>query len=372
MSFTNQSNNKTQNLFFLIGFVFVLYILKSLIVPLLFAVILSISIFPLVSFLEQKFKFPKILSALTAIFLSMVVIALVCFFIGYQLSEIIAKSDIYAQKLNIIYSDLSVKCEKNYHIKFTKFVFNEKTFATIFKNNLSKIFDFVSASGSLVGDLFLVALYMFFFLLYRKFLRSFLYKIFAKNGNVLKVRIILNRLYDVQINYLLGLITVIIIVGLLNSFGLLILGIENAFFYGFLASLLLLIPYVGILIGSLIPAFIALVTKDSYWYCIGVLALFAVIQMIEGNIITPKIVGSKISMNSFIAVLAIIIFSMLWGAAGMILALPVTASMKVVFDAIPALQPYGFLISEPAEHHITSTAHVRLKKWKSIRKIKKK
>ena len=133
----------------------------------------------------------------------------------------------------------------------------------------------------------------------------------------------------------------------------------------------ILIPYVGIIIGSLFPFFIALVTKDSYWYGIAVLGLFGSVQFLEGNVITPKIIGSKISMNSFIAILSIIVFAMLWGTAGMILALPVTASLKVIFDAIPSMQPYGFLIGEPSEHHITSTARVRLNNWKAIRKRKK-
>ncbi len=181
---------------------------------------------------------------------------------------------------------------------------------------------------------------------------------------------ILNKLYEVQQNYLIGLFTVMGIVGALNSFGLLILGIDNAFFFGFLAALLLLIPYIGIIIGSILPALVALATKDSLWYPLGVMVIFAFIQFIEGNFITPKITGSKVSINAFVAILSIILFSMLWGIAGMIVALPVIASLKVVFDTIPELKPYGFLIGEPLDEDLRSEASIRLKKWKLIRKEK--
>ena len=161
------------------------------------------------------------------------------------------------------------------------------------------------------------------------------------------------------------------IVGLLNTVGLLILGIENAFFFGFLAALLLLIPYIGIMICSLLPALVALATKDSAWYAVGVIAVFMFIQMIEGNYITPKITASKVSINSLVAILSIILFSMLWGTAGMIVALPVMASLKVIFDTIPELKAYGFLIGEPSEEQLRSTARFRLKNWQAIRKAKR-
>jgi len=212
--------------------------------------------------------------------------------------------------------------------------------------------------------LFLIPLYMFFFLLYRKFFVYFIYKAFPKKNNHF-LKIILDKLYQVQKSYLNGLFTVMIIVGILNSIGLLLLGIENAIFFGFFASLLLLIPYIGIIIGSLLPALVAIATKDSAWYAVGVIAIFGFVQFLEGNFITPKITGSKVSVNSFIAIISLILFSMLWGTAGMILALPITASLKIVFDNTPGLKAYGFLIGEPEEEFIQSKSSTRLKYWKN-------
>jgi predicted PurR-regulated permease PerM len=181
---------------------------------------------------------------------------------------------------------------------------------------------------------------------------------------------ILTKLYNVQQNYLVGLLTVMFIVGVLNSIGLLLLGIDYPFFFGFLCALLLLIPYIGIIIGSLLPALVALATKDSFWYAIGVIGIFSFIQFIEGNFITPKITGSKVSINAFVSILSIVVFAMLWGTTGMILALPITASLKVLFDHSPRFQIYGFLLGEPTEEFLKSRARRRLKIWKQIRKNK--
>jgi predicted PurR-regulated permease PerM len=161
------------------------------------------------------------------------------------------------------------------------------------------------------------------------------------------------------------------IVGVLNSIGLLLLGIDYPFFFGFLCAVLLLIPYIGIIIGSLLPALVAFATKDSNWYAVGVLLLFSVIQFIEGNFITPKITGSKISINAFVSILSIVVFGMLWGTSGMILALPLTASLKVLFDHSPKFHIYGFLLGEPTEQFTKSKASRRLSIWKEIRKVKK-
>lgn len=366
---TNSRNNHhiALDIIAVISIVFIFYILKSIIVPLLFAIILSISVFPIVLFLEHKWRFNRIFSALTVIILLAIFLFSLFTFIGYEIKSILSQGDTYVERLNQLYSQAINHAETTFGIDKNKINLKNVDFGIIAKDNISNIMQFVTISGSVLSDLILIPLYMFFFLLYRRFFQIFIYKVFSTSGNHSKVKQVLSKLYNVQQNYLRGLLTVMCIVGILNSIGLLILGIDYAIFFGFLASFLLLIPYIGIIIGSLIPAVLALATKDSAWYSLGVIAVFAFVQFLEGNFITPKITGSKVSINAFIAILSIILFSSLWGTTGMILALPVTASLKVIFDSIPRLKPYGFLIGEPLDEHLKSKAMVRLKKWKAIR-----
>src|SRR5690606_32362824 len=119
-----------------------------------------------------------------------------------------------------------------------------------------------------------------------------------------------------------------------------------------------------IAIGSILPAIFALATKDSYWYAVGVVLWFQFVQFLEGNFITPNIVGGKVSINPLVAIVAIILGGMMFGLSGLILALPITAVLKVVFDSNENLAPYGFLIGEPNKDYLKrNSIKSFIKKW---------
>ncbi len=188
-------------------------------------------------------------------------------------------------------------------------------------------------------------LFVFFFLLYRDFFRSFFYKVFGP-GQRSKVDAILAKIYDVVKDYLAGLLLVILVTGTLMTVGLMILGVDYAVFFGFFGASLVLIPYFGISLGSLLPAAYTLVTQDNPLKALGVIGVFLFVQALEGNFITPYIVGSKVSINPLAAIVALLLWDTLWGLPGLILALPLTAIIKVIFDSVDGLTPYGFLIGE--------------------------
>jgi hypothetical protein len=94
---------------------------------------------------------------------------------------------------------------------------------------------------------------------------------------------------------------------------------------------------------------------------VGVILIFWFIQLLEGNLITPYVVGSKIRINPLVSILALILFGNLWGISGLILALPTTAMCKVIFDSVPGMKPFGFLIGVPRKHHLKTNPVVRLR-----------
>ncbi|MCW2118950.1 AI-2E family transporter [Flavobacterium sp. 7A] len=348
-------NHLSLNLLGIVLIVFIASVLQDFIIPLLFSIILSVLIFPIVKFFETKLRFNRILSITLAITIFTIIIFAVFVLIGIQFEEIMSKSSKYyvqiEQKITPMLKDL----EKTIGVSSKDIVGNSELKAKeIVKQNSSKIMQFLTKSGGVLSDFILSPLYMFLFLLYRNFLVSFIYRITAEFCPKEEMRRIVKEVYKVQQNYLLGLVSVMAIVGVLNSIGLLILGIEYPIFFGFLCALLLLVPYIGIIIGSLLPALIALATKDSYWYAIGVIGIFGFIQFLEGNFITPKITGTKVSLNAFVSILSIVLFSMLWGIPGMILALPITASLKVIFDHTEHLKGFGFLLGEAKDKYFTN------------------
>ena len=222
----------------------------------------------------------------------------------------------------------------------------------------------LTTTTNMLANLSILPVYVFFLLYYRDLFKQFFYKVFSDVKKT-KINEVMGKIYEVVHSYLSGLLIVTLIVGTLNSVGLLALGIPSAFFFGFLAASLLILPYIGILVGSILPIVVALVTKDSPMYAVGVAGVFFFIQMLEGNFITPYIVGSKISVNPLAAILGLFLGGSLWGIAGMALALPLTATLKVIFDAVEPLKPYGYLLGEPA------ATKERIEKSRKVQRIEK-
>lgn len=366
----NQISHSALSLLSLIAIVFILYILKPFIVPIFFAIILSVMIFPIQRFLEKYWRFSRLFATLTSLFILFIITTLLFYIISTRLIYFFDNSEIYSKKLGELFENSVKTIEQTFNMGKNRLLLDEDlNVENIFKDNLDSIAVVITESGGLLSDIVLIPIYIFFFLYYRSFFRTFVYKVFKSKSKSF-INAMLRKIYNIQQNYLLGLIKVIVIVGCLNSLVLVLLGISNPFFFGFLAALLLLVPYIGVVIGSLLPAIIALATKDSAWYAFGVIALFGFIQFLEGNFITPKITGSKVSVNAFVVITSLVLFSMLWGITGMILALPITATLKILFDNTPGYEAYGFLIGEPVDKHLESRAQARLRKWHRIRKTK--
>ena len=370
MNTKNSNYNTTFSLLSLIAIVFILYILKPILIPILFATILAVMIFPVQRFLEKKWKCNRLFASLCSIIIIFSVIALLGIIIYFRLNALINNGENYTAKLTTLYYNFIDYTYDTFGISSQSSLFTKDLrIESLLKGRFDKIAELIYQSGSLFSYFVLIPIYLFFFLYYRRFFRVFYYKLFSNKPKSFLNRMI-KKVYNIQQNYLIGLIKVIFIVGTLNTIGLIILGITNPVFFGYFAAILLLIPYIGITVGSLIPAVIALATKDSAWYAFGVIAIFGFIQFLEGNFITPKITGSKVSINAFVAILSLIVFSMLWGIAGMIVALPITATLKIIFDNVPEYHAFGFLMGEPVDEHLHSKARARLKAWKKIERIR--
>lgn len=238
----------------------------------------------------------------------------------------------------------------------------------------SKLTESISAGGSFLSTLssttstlaiiLLIPLYTFFFMFYRNKMQVFFEKITPEDQHY-KVHQILHRIQEVVQSYLSGIIIVIVILSFILSTGLLVIGVPYAIFLAVMAAFLNVIPYLGILTSALFAAFIALLTGHSASAPLFVLGLFLATHLLESNILTPNIVGSKVSLNPLTTIIALIIGEEVWGIVGMILFIPLLGVIKVIFDNVEVLQPYGYLLgTEGSEGHSLS--------WSGIlRKVKR-
>ena len=326
--------------------VYWLVVLQTVLIPVLIAMILSMSIFPLANWLENKGLGRVWAVTITLILFSAVAVGVI-WLASTQIANFGEMIPQLEKRILDWFNQIQRWGENTLHVAKQAQITQLKKYGTGMLSSGGTFFTTaLSTTGSVLGNLSLIPIYMFFFLYYRDFFKMFFYKVF-KNVSRRRVDAVLTKIYEVVHSYLTGLVTVTLIVGTLNTIGLLVLGIDYAVFFGFLAAALLVIPFVGILIGSILPIIIALITKDSPMYAVGVAGVFIFVQFLEGNFITPQIVGSKVSINGLVAIIALLLGSSLWGLAGMALSLPTIAILKVVFDAVPELKPYAYVLGEP-------------------------
>jgi predicted PurR-regulated permease PerM len=182
-------------------------------------------------------------------------------------------------------------------------------------------------------------------LYYRNRWVEVLFHLFPHQGRE-RIREILHLSIQSYYSFIKGMALVYVIVGVLNSVGLLLLGIPQAFLFGFVAAILTFIPYVGIMVGSLLPISMAWITYNSVWYPIGVVIVFAFVQYLEANVIFPFAVSTRLKVNTLITIVAIILGGILWGVAGMILFIPFLGILKLIADRSPGLRTLALILGD--------------------------
>ncbi|CAN5256251.1 AI-2E family transporter [soil metagenome] len=202
----------------------------------------------------------------------------------------------------------------------------------------------IITTTSYFAIIMIIMVYIFLFLLYRNKFVNFILKL-APPENHRNVSRIINKTTKVAHSYLGGVLTVVLILAILNTTGLLIIGVRHAVFFGLLAAILNIIPYVGTIIGSIIPVIFAFFT-NSILTAVAVAILFTVIQLIESYLLTPNITGSRIKINPLATIMALLAGGAIWGIAGMVLFIPLLGILRVLFENLEGMQPYAYLIRD--------------------------
>nr|WP_294861339.1 AI-2E family transporter [uncultured Fluviicola sp.] len=322
----------------------IVYLGSGILFPVVLAFIFGVLIRPIDSFLQKKWHFPKILSVIITVAIAVVIFAGIMFLLGLQLKDFFSDLPTLEKNMMKVIHDLGNWINKIFGV--TNFQ-QEK----IVKENFMKGGKLVSMEsfGTITGALMnfiLVPLYLFLFLFYRELLLGFLMKL-VPSKSAERMQIVVNDIKVIIRMYILGLLLEIAIVAALTTLGLWLIGVKYALFLGLLVSLLNLIPYVGILVANFLSCLISLSNNPNLEQSVlGVLAVIGAVQLIDNNVILPRVVGSKVRINALASILCVIIGGTLAGVPGMFLAIPITAILKVVFDAVPNLEPYGYLLGD--------------------------
>lgn len=320
-----------------------LYFGRGLFVPLSFAVLISFILYPVCRWLEQKKvkRIPAIVISLSVLF---VLTALLLYGFGLQLISFAREWPRLQTKIVEALASLSQFVEANFGVTIDE----QKLMFSDFMHNsgsdaVGLIRQTISASAVSLVLAILIPIYAYLMLYYRSRLVHALYYLFPSEGRT-NIRETLQQSIQSYYNFVKGMLVVYLIVGALNSLGLFVLGIPHALLFGYAASIFTIIPYVGIIVASLLPISIAWATYQSPLYPLGVVALFAIVQYLEANVIFPWAVSDRLKINTLMTIIVIIAGGIIWGAAGMILFIPFLGILKLIADRHPKMKFISVLL----------------------------
>lgn len=325
----------------------ILYFGKTLFVPMSYGLLIAIVLYPVCKWLE-KHHWPRSL-AITA------GLAIVFVLFGALVVLLIMQINAFRQDLPELTTRLEptlAQIRQWVQAKFGISIASQDEWlqntAQNMGNNAGEILrGTVSATAAGFFTLFLVPVFAALFLYNRQVFVRFLSSVITEKYKG-HLGMILDEVIHTYFKFIKGMVLVYVMVGILNSIGLLALGIKHAILFGMLTAIMTIIPYIGIFISALLPISIAWITKDSIWYPLGVVAVFAFVQYLEANIIFPKVVGAQLNVSTWATLVAIIAGGILWGVSGMILFIPFAAIIKIVSDHIGELKPLNILLDRKA------------------------
>lgn len=331
--------------------ILVLYQLKVVIIPLLFSIIFSVIIFPFCRKLE-KWGFPKGVAAFTAVFIATLILGLLSYVLFTQISIFTDNIPQISKKISLLVNNLRDFAAQKLSIKKSVVGVQIQEQLTQLQNSSGFIAaNMLKVISNILINIFLIPLYSFFLIYFRHFFIEFFYKVFHSAHKEL-IDDIIQKMEVVIKGYLFGQFLDILIIGSANAAVLYFTGIGYPIILGFLIATFCIIPYLGMIVGSLLTLLVAFVTTDTSWQPLTAFGLLWLIHIIDSNLVTPLIIGHKVNINPLVAIFLLFLFGELWGLAGLFLAIPLTAILKVIFDAVPGLHPYGFLLGEPQKYHL--------------------
>ena len=341
---------------------FFIYTAQNILIPFAFACLLAILLLPVVNFLES-IKIPKVFSILISIILAIGFIAGIIYFLSSQIASFMQDIPSIKAHINEHFISLQNWVKEKLHISFQE----QNDYLNQQANKLKETgtgyisHTFFSITEALML-LILMPIYTFLLLFYKDHIRKFLFAVF-KEEHTIGIQNVISQTKLMIRSYMVGLLIEMGIVATANSTGLILLGVKYAIFFGVLAGVLNLIPYIGMFTATLFTVLVTLTTTDNTSDIIWIVVIFYSIHIVDVNVLMPKIVASRLRINALISILGVVIGGTLTGISGLFLSIPAIAFIKIVCDEVDELKPWGMLMGDE------TTYSKKLKLYKNLKGI---
>ncbi len=349
---------KVASALIIITAVFALLILgKSLIIPLVIAVLVWYIIVSLGHRIGE-FKFvKKHLPSWANTAIAGIVIALVLTFVGGLIAENAQNMVQALPRYQANVESLISRSEKSLHFDLSGMlgVEDDQTAASLSRylrsfaekaNFTGLISSLVNTLSGIVGNAFLIVIYVIFIFFEQAAFPKKINALFPQADKYQHFENVLHSVNEAIRAYLSVKLTVSLITAIASYILMAVIGLDFAIFWAFLIFLLNFIPNIGSLIATVFPAVIALIQYDTFSPFLVVLIGVGAIQVIVGNFLEPRMMGSSLNISSLVVILALTLWGALWGITGMILCVPITVIMMIIFAQFPTTRPIAILLSE--------------------------
>jgi len=322
------------------------YAAQDIIMPILLALLFAILLRPVSRFLNQRLRFPHVIASITSVTLMIVIVLGIFIILSYQIADIVNDWDKIKQNCTIHLANLQDYLRSTFKLSKgeQQKLINDAAKDTV-ETGKSIVGSTLMSFSDMLLNLILIPIYTFLFLLYRTHFLRFLAKLIPNDKRSVLEDILAQIKVSVQ-SYIIGLMIEMVLVSVLTGAGYMIIGLEYAILLGVLTGLLNLIPYVGITLAGVLAVVASITTNTDFSLVIGVISVNIIVQLIDNNLLVPLIVSSKVEINAFISIVGIIIGGALGGISGMFLAIPLIAILKVIFDRLKPLEPWGYLFGD--------------------------
>lgn len=355
-----------QFLLFWVLLTIVLYYGKVILIPVTFAIMLAMLMSPVCRWLDHK-GLLRVWSAICCLLILIVIFSAVTWIVAAQAMSFAQQIPAIENKIETFLHSVNIFLSERLEIPNpTQNDYLEDKTESLGSIVLTNARNFLGGITKLIAGM-AITLAVTYLLLYHKERYENFFLMLGDNVNIKERKALLNDITKVSQQYLTGRAISMLVLFILYTISLFIIGLENALLLSAIAALINIIPYIGPLLAGVFPVLVALVSFDSLNPTLWVIISFSIIQGIDNYFVTPFVLGGEVNLSALSTILIIICGGFIWGIAGMILFIPLLSIVKIIFDHVPSLMPYGYLIGDPT-HKRPSSA---VKDW-MLRFLKRK
>jgi predicted PurR-regulated permease PerM len=317
------------------------YFAEEVLVVVLVSVLLAFVLAPIADLLT-RLRLPRWLGAAVSVLLLVAALAGAAYFGVNQLSNFIDEVPKYSGRVRAEIANISKKAHILEQItpapeKGAIKVHETPSWTDLLSHGFSSATEIVFA-GSFIPFL------IFFMLTWHEHARAATVSLFPLE-NRREAHSTIGQIATMVRSFILGNLLIALVIGAISSVVFAVLGIPFFYFVGFAAGFLSLVPYLGAILALLPPLFVDvghLTLVRVAWIALTVLTL----HLVALNVLYPKFLGRRLRMNPLAITIALLVWAWLWGAVGLLLAIPITAGMKIVFDHVQPLKPFAAWLGE--------------------------